>query len=319
MAIQIRDYLVYLAVRLIVCAIQAASMETCQRVAGALAWLAVDVLGVRRAVVDENLRHVFPGWTPLQRHQLARRMWQHLFIMMCEVAHVPRKVHETNWRNYLHIRDKEKFVRFLLDPRPVVLVSGHFGNFEMAAYTAGLLGFPTHAIARPLDNAFLHDFVNRFRSSKGQYMLPTHGSADRIQRLLGAGKKLALLGDQHAGTKGCWVDFLGRPASCHKALAVFTLTAGAPMIVAYARRKARPMQFEIGIQGLVDPEHLDEGLAGVKQLTQWYNRRLEELIRGTPSQYWWLHRRWKAQPPVRPRAGKSRPATPGQSGTRHVA
>ena len=160
----------------------------------------------------------------------------------------------------------------------------------------GLLGFPTYTIARPLDNRFLNDYVNRFRQIKGQYILSKDGSAQMVNQLLERGGKLGILGDQHAGSRGCWVEFMGRPASCHKALALFTLSSGAPQMVLYNRRSQQPMQFEVGCSGKVDPADLPDSLNDIQALTQWYNQRLEQVIRETPEQYWWVHRRWKGKP-----------------------
>jgi KDO2-lipid IV(A) lauroyltransferase len=97
---------------------------------------------------------------------------------------------------------------------------------------------------------------------------------------------------------------MGRPASCHKALALFTLTGGAPMLVSYARRLAKPMHFEVGVQGTADPSALPEELQGVRQLTQWYNTCIEQIIRIDPTQYWWVHRRWREKPKKRYRKAK---------------
>ena len=105
-----------------------------------------------------------------------------------------------------------------------------------------------------------------------------------------------VLGDQHAGDKGCWVDFFGRPASCHKAIALFPLTSGAPLAVSYARRAHKPLTFELGMAGLADPQSPTEEMASLTTLTQWYNAALESIIRESPSQYWWLHRRWRTPP-----------------------
>ncbi len=84
----------------------------------------------------------------------------------------------------------------------------------------------------------------------GQHMLDKEGSAVPVQQILEAGGALALLADQHAGPKGCWANFLGHKASCHKALALFVLTSGAEMVVSYNRRLDRPLKFEMGCTGL---------------------------------------------------------------------
>jgi KDO2-lipid IV(A) lauroyltransferase len=289
------DGLVYLLVRILICFIQAMRIETCAVVARALAWLATDVLRVRRGVIDENLRHAFPGMTAADRRMLTSRMWEHLVLMVCEIAHAPRKIHRTNWHEFVTFEQRRELVHHLLDKRPAALVSGHFGNFELGGFITGLLGFPTFTVARPLDNPYLDRFVNRFRSAHGQFILPKQGSAAQLQAVLDAGHAVTLLGDQFAGPKGCWVEFFGRPASCHKAIALFTLTSGAPMLVVCARRDGR-MHFSVGLEGVADPQVPGPHLASVSALTRWYNERLESAIRRCPEQYWWVHRRWKEAP-----------------------
>ena len=144
-------------------------------------------------------------------------------------------------------------------------------------------------------------------------MLPKQGSAKQVDALLQQGGTLMLLGDQAAGPKGCWVEFFGRPASCHKAVALFSLVNRAPMMLSYCRRLDRPLHFELGITALFDPQ-TDETL-GVTELTQWYSDQLERMIRGAPGQYWWLHRRWKSRPPRRRRRRPLRRDPPAAAAT----
>ena len=180
--------------RITVCLIQAVRLETCRRFTHFLAALACDVFRIRFGVVDENIRHVFPRLSPAERHVLARRMWEHLLLMVCEIAHAPRKIHHTNWRQYFHfVRDRES-VQYLLGERPVVMVSGHFGNFELGSYVTGLLGYRGYLIARPLDNPYLDRYVSRFRQAYGQVLLPKDGSA-------GAGRSRA---QQPVGESAFW-------------------------------------------------------------------------------------------------------------------
>jgi KDO2-lipid IV(A) lauroyltransferase len=180
-----------------------------------------------------------------------------------------------------------------------VICSGHFGNFEIGNYITGMLGFPSYTVARPLDNPYLDRFVKRFREANGQFILSKHGSAMSIDDVLKAGGMLTVLGDQSAGPKGCWVDFFGKPASYHKAIALFPLISRAPLLLLYAIRSSRPMQFELGMTDVADPQSLPADLQGVTPLMEWYNAALERLVRRTPTQYWWVHRRWKGEPPRR--------------------
>lgn len=292
------DFAAYLVVRLLVALIQVLPLDMGDSLCRGFAWWASGPLRVRRQATETNLRRVFPRATAAERKRLSRAMWHHLLLMVCEIAWAQRRLHRTNWYRHVRFRDNQLMLRYLLSNRPTVMVTGHFGNFEIGGYVAGLMGVGTLTIARRLDNPFLHRWVERFRGAKGQQMVDKEGCAAAVEQHLQEGGTLALLADQHAGPKGCWVDFMGVPASCHKALALFSLSSGAPMMVTSTRRlPAAPMHFQLGCYGIADPVDAKESACqSVAALTAWYNDRLAEAIDEAPEQYWWLHRRWR-QPP----------------------
>jgi KDO2-lipid IV(A) lauroyltransferase len=196
-------------------------------------------------------------------------------------------------------------VRLLLSNRSVILVGAHYGNFELNGYLLGLFGYTSYAVARPLDNAYLDVWVNRFRGSTGQRMLSKTSDYERIVELLASGAAICFLADQHAGSKGCWVDFFGRPASAHKAIGLFSLHNDAPIAVGTCRRSGGPLEYEAGLEAYADPRDVGPEVSGLRELTQWYTGELEKFIRRSPEQYWWLHRRWKDHRPEKKRAKKA--------------
>ncbi len=286
----------YIILQIVLSIVQVLPITGCAQLCRWLAWLFSDVIKFRQRVIDENILGVFPDMAEPERREMTRQMWYHLCLMGCEIAQAPRKIHDSNWRKYVFIRDKVQMTNYLIDYRPLVAVSGHFGNFEMGGYVTGLLGMPSYTVARKMDNPYLDEFINRFRGYNGQFILPKEGSAPAIQEVMESGGILTLLGDQHAGTKGCWIDFLGRPAACHKAVALFTLSGNAPMMVSYCKHTDKPLYFEIGCTGVADPLEMDSKLKDVTALTQWYNDRLADAIYDCPEQFWWVHRRWKEKP-----------------------
>jgi Kdo2-lipid IVA lauroyltransferase/acyltransferase len=300
------DYLVYLVVRILIGIVQAIPLEMGVSIARGLAWFFCDVLEIRGKVVDENLRHAFPTLSAAARHRLARRMWEHLFLLVLEVAQTPRKIHETNWRDFIKLENDDYLVRLLLEKKPLLVVTGHLGNFEVGGYVLGLLGFQTYTIARTLDNPYLDRFVNDFRSRTGQHIIPKNGGLDDIQSVMSGQGILTFLADQYAGPKGCWIEFFGRPASAYKAIALLALEYNAVVAVSASMRRDKPMHFYLRNQSMFDPLHrcrmenpekpspyTTEELGNVREITQWFTARLEEMIRTAPEQYWWLHRRWK--------------------------
>src|SRR5438105_4739153 len=115
-------------------------------------------------------------------------------------------MHYHNWRNYLDLPDGHRMVDCLLSGRPVLIVTGHLGNWEFAGFALGLLGFRTYAVARPLDNPYLDDFLRQFREATGQKILAKHGDFAQMTALLANGGVMATMADQDAGQRGLFVD-----------------------------------------------------------------------------------------------------------------
>lgn len=292
------DYLAYLIVRLFVAVIQAMPLSMGDEICRGIAKIATGPLKIRRRTTEENLCRVFPDASETDRRRLELAMWHHLLLMVCEIAWAQRRLHRCNWRKHVTFNGNRDVLLRMLSDRPAVVVSGHFGNFEIGGYVTGLMGLSSTAIARKLDNSYLHDWVKNFRSANHQFMVDKEGCAPHVDRHLKNGGSLSILADQHAGPKGCWVNFCGVPASSHKALALFSLTGNAPMLAGHTRRvNGQPMQFETTCMAVCDPADRDDPNGqSVTAMTEWYNRCLESSIRVAPEQYWWLHRRWRTPP-----------------------
>jgi KDO2-lipid IV(A) lauroyltransferase len=291
------DYLVYVSVRIIVCIIQTLPYAAACKLAMGMAWLAERLDKRHRLVAAENLRQAFPGkYDALGPEQDVRATYRHFCNLLIEIIHLPRALHIGTWRRHLDLRDARMLIEALLSGRPLLLVTGHFGNWEMGGYTLGLLGFKTHAIARPLDNRFLDDYLRRFRERTGQGVLAKHGDFDRMQELLAKGGVLATLADQDAGQRGLFVEYFGRPASTHKAIALMALQYNVQMLVLGIRKVGEPMRYQTICEDLIRPEEYEGRRDAVNAITQRFTSALEHIVRTAPEQYFWLHRRWKHQP-----------------------
>ena len=291
------DYLVYLVVRLFICLIQAMSLDMACNLAGLLAWLLHRLDRRHASVADENLRHAFAGaLTEAQRHRLVAEVYQHFCRLLIEMIHLPRRLHIHSWRRYLDLKDGPQLVDRLLSDRPLLIVTAHFGNWEMGGYMLGLLGFQTYAVARPLDNPYLDHFLRRFRERTGQTILTKKGDFDVMRQVLAEGGVLATLADQDAGQRGLFVDFFGRPASTHKAIALLALEHRAPILVILPRNIGRPLCYEIAIEEVILPEDYEGQPDAVRAITQRFTSAVERGARRAPQQYFWLHRRWKHTP-----------------------
>jgi KDO2-lipid IV(A) lauroyltransferase len=297
---RIADYAVYLVVRLLVCVIQALSLAAARNLAAALAWLAYRVDRRHREVALDNLRQAYPGrFSEAELHAQVRAVYFHFCRVLVEIIHLPRRLHAENWRAHIELVGGREIVECLLSHRALLIVTGHFGNWEMAGYALGLLGFRTHAIARTLDNPYLNAFLLKFREKTGQTILDKENDFPRIQGVLRGGGVLATLADQDAGQRGQFVDFFGRPASTHKAVALLALEHDAVLAVAGVPRVAEPLGYRIITEDVIRPEEYAGRPNAIRGITERFTAALERLVRRFPTQYFWLHRRWKHQPQPR--------------------
>lgn len=293
-------FLEYLLVRTVVCILQMLSLQSARRFAVLLARLAHRVDRRHRLVALDNLRHAYgDSLTEEERANVVRGVYQHFFTMLIEMIHFPRLLHPLTWPRYVDEVIDPQMAEMMLSKRPKLLVTGHFGNWEAIGYLFGLFGFETFAIARKLDNPYLDRFLREFRQRTGQHILDKQGDFDRIQGVLADGGILGTLGDQDAGQRGVFVEFFGRPASTHKAIALLALEYNVPILVGGFPRLGDPPRYRSVIVDLIDPAEYAGRPDGVFALTQRFTSALEQVIRVAPEQYFWVHRRWKHQPKQR--------------------
>jgi KDO2-lipid IV(A) lauroyltransferase len=293
---RVADVAVYLAVRVLVCLVQMLSYEAALRLARVLAWLAYQVDRRHRLVADDNLRHAFATLDDRQRDALVRAVYRHCCTLLMVMMNLPRKLHPSNWREYIDMPAAKLLLERALSGRPMLMVTGHFGNWELGSYVLGLIGFPSYAIARRLDNPYLDRFLTRFRRNTGQTLLDKSGDFERIEGVLAGGGILGTLADQDAGQRGLFVDFFGRPASTHKAVALLALEHNAPLVVTGVPRVGEPMRYRVEVEDVIYPEEYAGRPDAVRAITLRFTAALERLVRRHPEQYFWLHRRWKHQP-----------------------
>lgn len=298
----IRHYAEFLAVRMLLAFLQAMSLSLGYALARGLAWLAYHVDKRHRKVADDNLKIAYPHWTAEQRDTLIRWVYTHFSMMIVEMTHLPRLLHVHNWRKYMNLRNGKDVVGALISGRPVMVVTGHLGNWELAGYALAMFGFKSYAVARPLDNPLLDALVKRFRRKTGQELLNKNGDANRMADILIQGGILCTLADQDAGPNGLFVPFFGKPASTHKAVALLALHHEALVVVAGTYRTGNGLKYVIDIETVIDTKTLSDDPNAVRTLTEQYTAAWERLVARAPEQYLWLHRRWKHEPRVRQRA-----------------
>lgn len=296
------DYAVYLLVRVVVCIVQALSWPAALTLARGLAWLAYQVDRRHRLVAADNIRQAFKDLDEPAVDRLVRASYLHLATMMIEMIRLPRTLRPGNVYDFCqhgHPNDLDVVRSWVATGRPRLVLTGHFGNWEILSFVTGLVGFKGGIIARRLDNPYLERYLAHFRHQTGLELLDKNADYARILGVLKRGDGVGMLGDQDAGARGLFVDFFGRPASTFKSIALLSLEYQAPIFVFGAARIGQPMKYVLYLEDLILPEDYASNPDAPRAITERYTRALERLVCRHPEQYFWLHRRWKHQPPVK--------------------
>ena len=254
----------------------------------------------RRGVVFGNLRRVFGDAVPeADLCRLAQSYYAHYVRFLVEFIRLPF-MSARRRKEWVRVENSESPLRAHAQGKGLLLLTGHFGNFEVAT-VVGISQFPTyrgkfHFVRRALKPRLLNDFVTwRFRRA-GFGSLAKRGSLDTIIELLQRGEVIVYTFDQHAGRKDAvTVDFFGHPAGTFKSVAILALTTGAPVVPASSWREpdgSHVLHFEEPLP-LIE---CDDAGEAIRQNTRSYNAALERMLLRHPEQWIWMHRRWKLDP-----------------------
>ncbi|MFO7768601.1 MAG: lysophospholipid acyltransferase family protein [bacterium] len=275
--------------------------------ARALAWkvalLAFDVLRIRRGVTLDNLLHAFPDEGPRWRRRVGRRAYFNLALVGLEMLQARRMDRERLLRMVdIQPGDEEVVRGALAEGRGAVLVGGHYGNWELMAARTAQLADPSVVIVQDQRNPLMDRDLKETRRRLGLELVGRGAGVRRVLKTLKGGGAVMMLADQDAGTDDpMWIEFFGRPASAYRGPAAFCLRSGAPMVGGWIHRE--------GDRYVIRYRRLDREALGplgedaeeddkIQALSEAFLGWLEECVREDPTQYLWLHRRWKSQPPV---------------------
>lgn len=286
----------YLAARVAEMGLAIAGPRPALRLAGVLGRIMFRWDHSHRQRTLANLEIAYPEHSAAQRRHLAARSFEHFIRLLVESCYCPRLFHEASWSWHNRLGSFGNALKLLNSGKPAIVLTGHLGNWEVLGSTMALLGYPIHAVARPIDHPLINDWLLGIRQRRGLKILAKKHAADDMVSILRAGGVLAFLADQSAGSRGMFVPFFGRLASAHKSIALLALTQNVPIIVGYARRIDRDFGFELGVADVIEPHDWADRRDPVYYVTARHVRAIERIVRRWPEQYLWMHRRWRRRP-----------------------
>ena len=295
------DRALYVAVRLVSVAMHAFPVNLNLRTAKLLGSGLYLIDRRHRARALANLQRSFPEMSERQREKLALRSMQQMVMLFVEVLFTTRLIRLETWAQYVELENFRDVLEMLVRrERGLVLLTGHYGNWEILGYVLATLGFETTSIARPLDNPYVSRFLFDVREKTGQKIIAKKGATPEVQAALDQRGAVGFIADQNAGVKGVFVDFFGRKASTYKSIGLVAMEYEVPVVIGYARRVNDRFHFKCGAQDIIYPRDWKDQPDPLRYVTERYTKAIEDIVRVDPGQYWWLHRRWKTRPKGEP-------------------
>jgi len=258
-----------------------------------------------RRVAINQLRAAFPTRSAAECQAIARATFAHFGRLLVFVLRLST-IRPEELRGLLEVEGENHFRDALAQGKGVLIITGHFGYWEVHGVAHALVFPPIHVLARPLDNPLLHRFLEETRRRTGNGVIYRQGALRRVLRVLQNNEAVAILIDQHIQpANAVMVDFFERPAATTAAAATLAIRTGAPLVPVFALPlpggKVR-LVYEHPVP-LPPPDCPDP----VRDLTQRLTDVLEMYVRRHPHLWLWMHRRWrdgseKGEPGMFPRA-----------------
>jgi KDO2-lipid IV(A) lauroyltransferase len=291
-----REWLEYAAVSAILKVLGALPRGAARNLAAAVARALYALLPRLQRTAEFNLRLAFPDWQESRRRAVIRGMVRNLGWMAAEFARLPR-YDRSNIEEVVILDAHENFLEGQRRGKGVLYLTGHIGAWELSSFAHGLYGFPLHYMARPLDNAKVDAFVNRFRCLSGNQPIFKNESARVLLKILKDAGTVGILADQNTmPEEGVFVEFFGKEACTTTGIARVALHTEAAVVPGYAYWDESIRKYRLHFEPAVELVRTGDTERDIFVNTQRFAKVIEAIIRRHPEQWVWLHARWKTRP-----------------------
>jgi KDO2-lipid IV(A) lauroyltransferase len=191
---------------------------------------------------------------------------------------------------------REHIDRALEEGNGCIVITAHYGNWELLARKLAMYGYKANVIARDSDDPGMTGIATRIRESGGYRVFDKDQPLIGAMRVLKHNEVLGILPDQN-DPQGIFVDFFSRPVATATGPAVFSLRTGAPLVPAFAPRMSNG-RYKATVYPRIEFTPSGDDDKDIRDLTTLMNQAIEREVRSNPSQWLWLHDRWKFSPEV---------------------
>lgn len=245
-------------------------------------------------ITKENLKNAFNGEKSAKEiNKIALNVFRNLGMNAAEVLSMPKKQHKLNRR--ISSTGFEKIDKALENGKGAIMLSAHFGNWELLPVYFCANGYPSNVIARRIYYEKYDEWVNLLRSSTGVNIIFRDEPPRKFLEVLKKNELLGIMPDQDIDSvDGVFVNFFNRPAYTPTAPVILAMKTGSPIIPCYIVRNHQG--HKIIIDDPIEIRNTGNMKEDILYNTQVWSDKLESYIRKYPEQWVWMHRRWKTKP-----------------------
>jgi KDO2-lipid IV(A) lauroyltransferase len=249
----------------------------------------------RREIAFNNLKTAFGDEKSItELRHIAKRSFQNLGLTLIEFF-LLKKYGRRWFEKNIEFAGYEEAKREYDKGQGILVLTAHFGNWELMGAMTGLKGVPINVVARPLDNPLLDRMINDLREFFGNQVISKRKAIKEVLKYLKKRQPVAILLDQNTSPlEGIFVDFFGKPACTTPSLALLAMRTGFPVFPAFALRKA-PGVHKIILGPPVELDITGDMKKDIEINTAKFTKVIESYVREYPDHWLWIHRRWKTQ------------------------
>ena len=259
---------------------------------------AFSLLGRLRKVGLRNLELAFPEKSSAERERILRELFRNLGWLLAEFCQMPSYTPE-NTQAFLRYEGLEHYLAAKAKGKGVLIVTGHLGAWELSSYYHSLMGHPMSMVIRRLDNARVDRLVNHIRCLHGNRVLHKDDFARGLLGAMRQGETVGILMDTNmTPPQGVFVPFFGHRACTASGLARVALKTGAAVLPGFMLWEEGGYVLHFGPE--IDLIATGDDEKDAVENTARFTAVIEAYIRKYPSQWLWVHRRWKTRPEDEP-------------------
>ena len=256
--------------------------------------LLLTVFPYRKQVIEQNLKNSFPEHSQQEIRKLRNKFYRHFCDLLIEgVKNLT--ISEKQLRKRLKITNPEIMQELFDKEKNVLLVSGHYNNWEWLISAQNFL-FPPQAygIGMPMTSKFWDKKVNSRRQRFGMRVVHAKNYKKNLAANPKELKAVLVLSDQSPGDslKSYWMEFLHQPTAVLFGTELMAHELGYS-VVFFHTKKIKRGYYEIELSLITDaPTKEDYG-----SITEQHTNHLESIIKEKPEYWLWSHKRWKREVP----------------------